>query len=513
MATTGPGRAALAGLIGAGVALGVTELAAGVFPHVPSFVVAIGEAVIDDAPGWFVRFGIDNLGTDDKPALVAGIVVISLLIGVGLGLLARRSLAAAAAGFAAFGLLGITAADRQPLTSLPWSIVTGVLGAGAGIATLAALLRLGAPAPPAARAAAGDGDALGRRRFLLAAGGFAVIAATTALVGRRLLDTATAAAQRIGLALPGPATPAAPVPAGAPLAVDGISPLVTANADFYRIDVELSVPRYGAQGWAVKVTGEVDAPYQFTYDELLAMPMVEEYVTMACVSNLVGGPLVGNARWLGVPLADIVNRARPRAGADQIVGRSIDGFTAGMPTAVALDGRAALVAVGMNGEPLPDEHGFPVRLVVAGLYGYVSATKWLTEIQLTTFSAYDPYWVELGWDPMGPVLVESRIDVPANGRHLAAGRQTVAGVAWAPVAGISRVEVQVDDGPWADATLADPISASTWRQWAYPWDAASGRHVLRVRATDGNGTVQTADQRDPFPNAATGYHQIVAIVD
>jgi DMSO/TMAO reductase YedYZ molybdopterin-dependent catalytic subunit len=256
------------------------------------------------------------------------------------------------------------------------------------------------------------------------------------------------------------------------------------------------------------VTGEVDAPYQLTYEEILAMPMVEEHVTMACVSNLVGGPLVGNALWLGVPLADIVNRARPHPDADQLVGRSIDGFTAGMPTAVALDGRIALLAVGMNGAPLPDEHGFPLRLVVAGLYGYVSATKWLTELQLTRFSSLDPYWVELGWDAMAPVLVESRIDVPGDGHRVAAGRQVVAGVAWAPIAGISRVEVQVDDGPWADAMLADAISASTWRQWAFPWDATSGTHRLRVRATDGKGTVQTEAARDPFPNAATGYHTV-----
>jgi DMSO/TMAO reductase YedYZ molybdopterin-dependent catalytic subunit len=509
MDEVGSGRAALSGLIAAGVALGVTELAAGILPTVPSFVVAIGDAVIDKSPGWFVRFGIDNLGTDDKPALVAGIVVISLLIGAGLGLVARWRRPVAGAGFAAFAVVGVLAASRLPFTSVPWSVATGVLGAGAGIATLMTLLRWAAPSPAPSTGAAG----FDRRRFLVGAGGFALVAATTALVGRRLLDTATAAAERLGLPLPRPATPAPPLPTGAGLAVDGLTPLLTPNADFYRIDVELTVPRYSAKDWVLQVAGEVDAPYQLTYDELMALPMVEEYATMACVSNLVGGPLVGNARWQGVPLADIVNRARPHAGADQIVGRSIDGFTAGMPTALALDGRTALVAVGMNGEPLPDEHGFPVRLVVAGLYGYVSATKWLTELQLTRFASFDPYWVQLGWDPIAPVLPESRIDVPGNGRRLAAGRQTVAGVAWAPVVGISRVEVQVDDGPWADATLAEAINASTWRQWAFPWDAPSGRHVLRVRATDGNGVVQSAEQRDPFPNAATGYHQVVALVD
>jgi DMSO/TMAO reductase YedYZ molybdopterin-dependent catalytic subunit len=227
------------------------------------------------------------------------------------------------------------------------------------------------------------------------------------------------------------------------------------------------------------------------------------------VSNDVGGPLVGNALWLGVPLADVLARAKPQATADQLVGRSIDGFTTGMPVATVLDGRIAMLAVGMNGQPLPAAHGYPVRLVVAGLYGYVSATKWLNDLQLTRFDAFDAYWVELGWDQQAPVLVESRIDVPLNGRKVAAGPQVVAGVAWAPVAGISRVEVQVDDGAWADATLADPISASTWRQWSFPWTAASGRHTLRVRATNGAGTVQTGDDVPPFPNGATGYHTIV----
>ena len=505
-----PVRAALAGLLAAGVSLGVTELVAGVLPDVPSFVVAVGEAVIDDSPGWFVRFGVDRLGSGDKPGLVAGIIVISLLIGLGLGAVARRRFGVAAAGFVAFGVVGVAAAGRQPLTSVPWSVVTGVVGVAAGIAALAALLRLERADKAVPSEAA---DPLGRRRFLLGVGGFAVLAATTALVGRRLLDGTVAAAERLGIALPRPVRPAPAVPVSAAVAIDGLSPLVTSNADFYRIDTELTVPHYGADGWLLKVTGEVDAPYQLTYDELLALPMVEEYVTMACVSNLVGGPLIGNARWLGVPLADIIARARPRTDADQIVGRSIDGFTTGMPTAAALDGRTALVVVGMNGEPLPDEHGFPVRLVVAGLYGYVSATKWLTELRLTRFSDFDPYWVELGWDAMAPVLTESRIDVPGAGRRVDPGPQIIAGVAWSPVVGISRVEVQVDDGPWADATLADAISGSTWRQWTFPWSAVSGRHSVRVRATDANGIVQTADRKDPYPNAATGYHQITTIVN
>jgi DMSO/TMAO reductase YedYZ molybdopterin-dependent catalytic subunit len=504
--------------VAAAVALGLSELAAGLLPDVPSFVSAVGDAVIDDSPGWFVRFGIDRFGTSDKPALVTGIVVISLLVGVFVGLLARRHPRAATAIFVVFGLLGVGAANRLPLTSTAWAIVAAAVGVAAGVATLQLLLRLGADAPSGVganapeRPAANPVGGVGRRTFLVAAGSLAVVAGFSALVGRKLLSSVASAASRVGLPLPAPATPAEAVPSAAALPIPGISPLVTPNGDFYRIDVALDVPHYDAHGWKIRVRGDVDTPYELTYEELLAMPMIEEHVTLACVSNDVGGPLVGNARWLGVPLADVLARAQPQPTADQLVGRSIDGFTTGMPVATVLDGRIAMLAVGMNGEPLPPAHGFPVRLVVAGLYGYVSATKWLTDLQLTRFDAFDAYWVDLGWDQRAPILVQSRIDVPANGRRVAAGAQVVAGVAWAPVVGIRRVEVQVDNGPWADATLADPISASTWRQWSFPWMATTGRRTLRVRATDGTGTVQTADGREPFPNAATGYHTVSVTV-
>jgi DMSO/TMAO reductase YedYZ molybdopterin-dependent catalytic subunit len=389
-----------------------------------------------------------------------------------------------------------------------------VIGVSAGIGTLRLLLRLAADsdreAPPVQTLV--GGVPVGRRTFLVAAGSLAAFAGVSAIVGRKLLDSVSSAASRVSLPLPRPSTPSEPVPTGAALNVPGISPLVTANNDFYRIDVNLDVPHYSADGWNVRVRGDVDDPYVLTYEEILSMPMIEEHVTLACVSNEVGGPLVSNALWLGVPLSDVLTRAKPQSTADQLVGRSIDGFTTGMPLATALDGRIAMLAVGMNGEPLPAAHGFPVRLVVAGLYGYVSATKWLNDLQVTRFDAFDAYWVDLGWDQKAPILVQSRIDVPADGRRVAAGAQVIAGVAWAPVAGITRVEVQVDNGPWADATLAVPISASTWRQWSFPWNATAGRHTLRVRGTDGAGNVQTGDEREPFPNAATGYHTVAVSV-
>ena len=287
---------------------------------------------------------------------------------------------------------------------------------------------------------------------------------------------------------------------------------MTPNRDFYRIDTALAVPDVDATDWNLSVRGMVRRPFTVTYDELLAMPMVEEYVTLTCVSNEVGGELVGNALWLGVPLADLLERAGVRNGATQIMGRSVDGFTAGFPTAVGLDGRTALIAVGMNGEPLPVRHGFPARLVVSGLYGYVSATKWLSAIELTTLEAQDGYWIPRGWAKEAPIKTQSRIDVPRPGKRLEPGPVAVAGVAWAQTRGIESVEVQIDDGEWRDASLAAPLSIDSWVQWRYEWNARPGRHRVRVRATDGSGETQDATPRRIDPDGATGYDFIMVDV-
>jgi DMSO/TMAO reductase YedYZ molybdopterin-dependent catalytic subunit len=262
--------------------------------------------------------------------------------------------------------------------------------------------------------------------------------------------------------------------------------------------------------WTLKVIGLVDREVALTYGELIQLPIVEQYVTIACVSNTVGGDLVGNASWRGVPLRTVLGMAGVHPDATQLVGRSVDGFTVGMPTSWVMDeSRVPLIAIGMNGQPLPRAHGFPARLIVPGLFGYVSATKWLTELQLTTLEAFDAYWVPLGWAKEGPILTQSRIDLPKAGVSVPAGRVTVAGVAWAPDRGVSRVEVSID-GQWHDARLSSPISKATWVQWLYDWDATSGNHTLEVRATDGNGVVQTADRSDPPPDGARG-HMIVGV--
>ena len=290
--------------------------------------------------------------------------------------------------------------------------------------------------------------------------------------------------------------------------VTGISPIVTPNSDFYRIDTALVVPAVDVNDWKLSVSGMVDNPYTMTFRDLIDMGLVETPVTLSCVSNKVGGNLVDNAVWRGVPLADVLNRAGVQRGATQIVGRSVDNWNSGFPAEYAFDGRVALVAVAMNGEPLPREHGFPVRLVIAGLYGYVSATKWLEEIRLTTWEGFDSYWVPRGWAKRGPIKTQSRIDVPRRGASVRAGRVAVAGVAWAPTRSIERVEVQIDDGPWVRAELSNNMSVNSWRQWVYAWDATPGKHRVRCRATDGTGSTQTSETRPPAPDGATGWHTI-----
>jgi DMSO/TMAO reductase YedYZ molybdopterin-dependent catalytic subunit len=291
------------------------------------------------------------------------------------------------------------------------------------------------------------------------------------------------------------------------LSVEGLTPLIVPNDEFYRIDTALIVPRVDPANWQVSVTGMVDNPLSFTLAELEAMPLIERYVTIACVSNEVGGDLVGNAKWTGVRLTEVLDRAGVQSGATQIVGKSVDGFTVGFPTEVAFDGREPMIAIGMNGEPLPPRHGYPARLIVPGLYGYVSATKWLSEVELTTWEAFDAYWVPRGWAKEAPIKTQSRIDVPRPGSQVQPGSTPIAGVAWAPIRGISRVEVRVDEGPWTDAEISEPLAAAAWVQWRATVDLPGGSHAVEVRATDGDGVPQTPERRSPRPDGATGYHR------
>jgi DMSO/TMAO reductase YedYZ molybdopterin-dependent catalytic subunit len=321
------------------------------------------------------------------------------------------------------------------------------------------------------------------------------------LTSRRAVTVA-----RQSVALPSPVAPRPVLPAG--VDVPGTTPYVTPNRTFYRIDTALVTPQVDPEAWQLRIHGMVRNPITITWADLLKRPMVERYVTIACVSNEVGGDLIGNALWLGTPIRDLLDEADPLPEADQVVQRSVDGWTCGAPTAVLRDGRDALLAIGMNGEPLPVEHGFPARMIVPGLYGYVSACKWITEIELTRFADFDAYWVPRGWSALAPVKTQSRIDSPGDGSRKPVGDVTIAGVAWATHRGIATVEVQVDDGPWQTARLAAAVSADTWRQWSLTWAASAGRHTLRVRATDLDGVTQTPLEAPPAPDGATGLHQV-----
>ena len=343
-----------------------------------------------------------------------------------------------------------------------------------------------------------------RRTFFAVAGGIGLAAAVGTLASRGVRGTDRVAASRAATTFPPPKQTVA-VP-DQPFAVDGLSPYLTPNAAFYRIDTAIFLPEVDVTAWRLRVSGGVERPLTLTYDELLAMALVEQPVTLACVSNDVGGSLVGNAVWRGVPLADVLDRAGVRPEATQIIARAVDDFTVGLPTAAATDGRTALVAVAMNGEPLPVRHGYPARLVVAGLYGYVSATKWLTSLELTRFEDADSFWVERGWARDGPIKLESRVDVPRSGAEVPAGTVMVAGVAWAPGIGISAVEVQLDRGRWEQAELGRVASADTWVQWRHPVAVGPGSHLVAVRAYDGTGARQTEETRRPEPDGATGYH-------
>jgi DMSO/TMAO reductase YedYZ molybdopterin-dependent catalytic subunit len=347
---------------------------------------------------------------------------------------------------------------------------------------------------------------INRRKFVAAAGGTAVAAAAAGVGGGLLIskrfDVSTSTVK-----LAPPAVKPAQVPKGISLDIPGLSPFYTPDAAFYRVDTSLVIPQVSPQAWQLRIHGMVDRPVTLTFDDLMKLPMVEHDVTLTCVSESVGGGYIGNARWQGTLLANVLRQAGIQPGAQQIVMRDVNGMTIGVATDPVMDGRASMLAVGMNGQVLPAAHGFPVRVVVPGLYGYVSATKWVVDMQLTTFGAFDAYWVKRGWSQQAPVKTESRIDVPKVGTSLNPGKVTIAGVAWAQHKGIAAVEVSVD-GTWYPAKLAAQDTIDTWRQWYHVWDATAGPHTLQVRATDQTGYTQTAVVHEPEPNGATGYHTI-----
>jgi DMSO/TMAO reductase YedYZ molybdopterin-dependent catalytic subunit len=516
--------AALAGLIAAAAALATGELFSGLSASIVSLPVAIFDVLVDFSPQGITSWSRETFGTNQKTVTVVGIVATTLVLGAVVGVASRRNRRIGVGAFVVAGLFGGWAAARSPLSSAFWSWVAALATIAAGVFVLTRLLRSlpgsaadvvdhrtadGRPAEyvgPAAFASPA------RRRFFAVAGGAALFALFGSTVGRALRNGQTVDAARDQVATQLGDTPSAvldAVPASETFdAVEGVSSLVTPNDDFYRIDTAFSPPQVDPADWNLTIKGMVDNEVTLTFDDLLAMDQIEEVITLSCVSNEVGGGLVGNAVWTGIPLATLLDMAGVQDGATQIVGRSVDDWTGGFPTEIAYDGRPAMVALTMNGEPLPVQHGFPARLVVPGLYGYVSATKWLKEIELTTWEGYDGYWIPRGWAKEGPIKTQSRIDVPSNGATVPAGPTAIAGVAWAGLRSVDRVEVRIDDGDWIEATLSGELSENSWRQWMISWDATPGDHTVQVRATDGLGETQPPERTRVAPDGATGHHTI-----
>ncbi|MEB8336876.1 sulfite oxidase [Streptomyces endophyticus] len=511
---------ALSGLLAGYAAIAVAELVSAAVRPESGPIVAVGGAAIDRTPPAVKDWAIRQFGTNDKLVLQLGILAVLSLLALTLGILATRWRLIGSLGVLAFGAAGALAATGRPdstgVTDAPPSAAGGVAGA----ALLYWLVgRLGRPAGTSA--AVSEPSDWDRRGFILAATAAAAASTGAGLVGRALNGSQgqNAVASRKDVVIPSPASEATPTPRGAALRIGGISPYVTPNADFYRVDTALVVPKVDATTWKLRIHGKgLDRELTLSFADLLKMPLIERTITLTCVSNEVGGPYAGNARWVGVRLADLLERCGVRppskgGPADQLVARSVDGMTIGSPVEDVMDGRDAMLAVGMNGQPLPFEHGFPVRMLVPGLYGYVSACKWIRDIELTTFDAYDPYWVKRDWARRAPIKTQSRIDTPKPFARPKAGTVMVAGVAWAQHRGIDKVEVRVDDGPWQEARLAAEDTRDTWRQWSYEWEATKGSHTLTVRATDRTGTTQTAERTPTIPDGASGRHSVVVTVD
>ncbi|WP_405696048.1 molybdopterin-dependent oxidoreductase [Streptomyces sp. NBC_01185] len=516
--------AALSGLIAGFTALCVAELVAAAVRPEAGPVTAVGGAVIDRTPPAVKDFAVRNFGTDDKLVLQLGILVLLALFAMAVGVLALRHRRTGAAAVLVFGVVGAVAAtgrpEGRPVDALP-SVVGALVAAGVLYLLTGRLAPVPVPSPAAGETGGGGVQgAFDRRGFVIAATTAAAASAGAGLVGRRLQASQLAgvSAARGDIVLPSPASGAPAIPGGADLGIRGLSSFTTPNKDFYRVDTALVVPRVDADRWRLRIHGTgVARPVTLGFQDLLGRELVERDITLTCVSNQVGGPYVGTARWIGVRLAELLREAGvkpPSKGgrADQIVSRSVDGMTIGTPVEDVMDGRDALLAVGMNGEPLPFDHGFPVRMVVPGLYGYVSACKWIQDIELTTFDAYDAYWVKRDWSREAPVKTQSRIDTPRPFAAPRAGTVPVAGVAWAQHRGIARVEVRVDGGEWHTARLAAEAGRDTWRQWVWEWPATTGHHTLEVRATDRTGATQTDERVGTVPDGATGWHSVVVDV-
>jgi len=493
--------------VATGAGLAAAEVVVGLVEGSASPVVPVGQEFIDHVPKAMKDWAIEQFGTNDKAVLILGAMIVVLALGVTVGIMAIRGARAGAYALTSvIGIIGGFAVLTRPAPTLGKLLPT-IVGTAVSIAVLWYL----GPKPVRTQPDSGpDGETelvgLDRRTFMFGLATIGSVAVIAGGFGRLLQRRFDVGSERAAVALPAAASTAT-LAADTELGVEGISPFVTPNSDFYRIDTALVVPQVSKESWALTIDGLVDQPMRLTFDDLLARPQVERYVTLACVSNPVGGDLVGNALWQGVLLKDILDEAGLQAGAAQLASRSTDGWTCGTPLDVVMDGRDAMLAIGMNGEPLAAQHGYPVRMVVPGLFGYVSATKWVTDLRLTTWEDFDGYWIPRGWSKLGPVKTMARIDTPRSGSDRS-GEVAIGGVAWAVHRGIGQVQIRVDEGEWLEAELGGVPSNDTWAQWVYRWTGEPGSHVVEARAIDKAGQVQPAEPAPPAPDGAQGYHRI-----
>jgi DMSO/TMAO reductase YedYZ molybdopterin-dependent catalytic subunit len=559
LSTSVAGLGALTGILSGAIAIGIGQLLGGITGPVGTPVVAVGQLSIDYTPPPVKNFAISEFGSHDKEVLVTGILVLLAIFSAGIGILAMRKLWYGLAGIGVFAVIGIVAVATRP-TVKPADVLPTLAGAAFAALVMELLVRAAAPAragqapgrgtaappgradgtapgraggamprpvpgsggksrpprqqpggsPPAGRPAVSKPASAparwpNRRRFINISVASAGVTAVGVVGGRLLAErTAVTSAQR-ALRLPPAIRPARPVPAGADLDIPGLSSYITPNPRFYRVDTAIVLPEVPPASWSLRIHGMVQKEIHLNFDELIRMPLIEDYVTLTCVSDPVEGPYISNALWRGVSLRGLLRQAGIRAGADQLFCTSVDGFTSGSPVQTAMDGRDSMLAIAMNNKPLPVAHGFPVRMVVPGLYGYVSACKWITDIEVTTYKDNVSYWAQRGWSAQAPIKTESRIDVPGGQSAIRPGRTAVAGVAWAQHKGIDAVEVRVDKGSWNQARLAAVAGIDTWRQWVWQWEATPGTHLIEARATDATGYTQTALREPTVPNGATGY--------
>lgn len=508
MAFTPSNERMIAGIAAASVSLGVAQLVGIPFGARADARTAIGSAVVDLTPGPIKEWAIQTLGSLDKLFVAVVVLVAIATIAAVAGTLETRRRPLGSAAIAAAGVLGcIAVLSRQGATAL--DTIPTVAAAAGGVATLRLLTRrfwVGLESPEDSPIHV-EPDAGRRRLVVFGLLGFGVVTGLAGAVTTRLVHSV--AADRNSFTLPRPRTSAPPIPADAQPNGVALPSFITPSADFYRVDTALIVPQLSHADWRLRIHGMVDREATYTFDDLAHFDVVEMVTTLTCVSNPIGGNLISTGVWAGYRVADLLAAAGVHPDADMVLSTSIDGFTAGTPVEALTDGRDAILAVGLNGQPLPIEHGYPARLVVPGLYGYVSATKWVVEMELTRYDRAEAYWTRQGWAPRAPIKTESRIDVPKGGQKVPMGPVVFGGVAWAQNRGVRAVEVLIDDGVWQPAEQGASYSNETWRLWRFPWQTTSpGKHTITVRATDNTGAVQTADRVGTVPDGATGWHTV-----